>query len=515
MVLAPPNPASALIDLADLADHAGDRVEVLRERSVAELHERLRRLSRVDVVIDARLRNADRQWRRWLSLFFHLQPGGQWTALHVEGEPALAARISELRERVAADRPGRRLVEPASAIADVRVSDDRVTIVKSGVHLLKLRDAEASDVLADRAPELTVTELQRVAGGRLEQRGRVTSHGGDVDDLAAPVDYPPLHLRRYEGRIDLLEGAVARHGTSLLPDTYRWHLQDVPINKRLVDINAEWARTRRHEPVRRHLDGAFYYFDYKNPGHYGHVLTEAVSRLWGWPAAKAADPDLKFLLRRGARDARSSRPRPELTLLPAFGIDSDDVVWIDESVSVNSLVGLTPMWHNKSPYSGHPGIRDVWARLRAGLPAAAVPDAPRIFVTRDRTGHRACHNAAEVEQFFAERGFAIVQPASMTIPEQAATFAQARVVAGFAGTGMFNLAFARDVESVVVLSHSAYDARNERLMAALLGADAHYFWGEPDIQHPEGGWSYEAFQSSWAFDLARHRQPLEGVLAGP
>ena len=26
---------------------------------------------------------------------------------------------------------------------------------------------------------------------------------------------------------------------------------------------------------------------HKNVGHYGHLMTEAVSRLWGWPRAKA------------------------------------------------------------------------------------------------------------------------------------------------------------------------------------------------------------------------------------
>lgn len=501
VVLAPPNP-DRLARLVDLGEYADDRVEVLYERSASELHDAMRRLSRIDLVIDARVGGDERQWRRWLALFFHLRDGGTWVALRGRGgQGAFAAKVAGLREGPEGKR--RRLAEPARAIADVTVADDRVTVTKQGSHLLKLRDGEAADVLSGRAPRLSVTEIQRIEGARLEPVN---------DELGGPIDYPPLHLRRYEGPLTLLEGAVALHGTTLLPDTYRWHLQDVPINKRLVDINADWARTRRREPEGQHLPGSFYYFDYKNPGHYGHLLTEGVSRLWGWPAAKADDPDLKVLLRRSPRDARSGRPRPELTLLPAFGIQVDDLEWVEATVRVDSLVGLTPMWHNKAPYSAHPAIRDVWSRLRDGLPQVDVPDHPRIFVTRHGGGHRHCHNTPEVEGLFRSLGFAIIEPGAMSIPEQAATFARARVVAGFGGTGMFNLVFARDLEQVIVLSHTAYDARNEHLMTAVLSVDVHYFWGKPDIDHPVGGWSYEAFQSPWTFPTERHGGALTALV---
>jgi capsular polysaccharide biosynthesis protein len=510
VVLAPADP-SRLPRLGDLAAYADDRLVILDERSRTDLHDRLRHLDGVDIVIDARLGNEERQWRRWLALFFHLRPGGTWVALRGKrSQGVFAAKVTDLG--LDPSGKGRRLHEPALAIADVAVAEDQVTVTKQGVHLLKLRDREAAAVLADRAPALSVTELQQLKGGRLDLTGRVTSHGFEADELAAPIDYPALRLRRYDGRITLLEGAVALHGTTLLPDSYRWHLQDVPVNSRLVDVNAHWARTRRPEPVGAHLEGSYYYFDYKNPGHYGHLMTEAVSRLWGWPTAKAADPDLKMLVRRSPRESRSHRPRPELTLLPAFGIDVGDLVWVDESVTVDHLVGLTPMWHNKAPYSAHPGIRAVWSRLRDGLPGVDVPERPRIFVTR-RDGNRHCHNTAEVEDFFRGHGFHIIEPGGMSIPDQAATFARARVVAGFGGTGMFNLAFARDLEQVIVLNHTAYDARNEHLMAAVLGADTHYFWSEPDIPHPQDGWAYEAFQSPWTFDLGHHRSALEELLA--
>ena len=70
------------------------------------------------------------------------------------------------------------------------------------------------------------------------------------------------------------------------------------------------------------------------------------------------------------------RPAPETTLLPAFGIAPEDIVWVDGPVTVTSLVGCTPMWHNAPPFYVHPAIRETWARLRAGLIGTGPVEVP-------------------------------------------------------------------------------------------------------------------------------------------
>ncbi|MCD4524612.1 DUF563 domain-containing protein [Nocardioides sp. cx-173] len=480
-----------------------------------EAHERLRRLPRVDVVVDTRSDRPLVQWRSWRRLFFHLVHDGEWVVARREGDEVFSDRLAHLLLR---EGLRRQRAELARAVGAIRATPTRVVLTKAGDHWFKLRDAEAQEVLRERAPDLAVTELAHRPGGRLESRS--TSHGFDEEGFAAPIEYPPLLLRRYDGALSLGEGVVPRHGRSLLPDAYRWHLQDVPVNKRLVDIDADWARPRP-EDLREgpRLDGSFYYLDYKNPGHYGHLMTEAVSRLWGWDVAKQDDPDLRLLLRRGPKHPQAVEDRPESTILAAYGVAASDVTWVEGSVSVEHLVGLTPMWHNKSPYSAHPEIRAVWERIADGLAAAeptAVAGLParRIFVTRHE-GKRRCRNVAEVDAFFEAHGFTLVRPGTMSLAQQAATFAAAEVVAGFGGTGMFNLCYARRLQHLVVLNHTSYDARNEQLFAAVHGARSDFFWSEPDIPHPESGWSYEAFQSPWAFDLDRNRAALQAVLDSP
>lgn len=87
------------------------------------------------------------------------------------------------------------------------------------------------------------------------------------------------------------------------------------------------------------------------------------------------------------------------------------------------------------------------------------------------------------------------------------------MIAGFGGTGLFNLVFAAQAPPVIVLNHSGYDARNEELITAARGSDVHTFWSDPDRPQPAGGFDYRAFQSSWTFDLDQHGDRLRDLLA--
>jgi capsular polysaccharide biosynthesis protein len=117
-----------------------------------------------------------------------------------------------------------------------------------------------------------------------------------------------------------------------------------------------------------------------------------------------------------------------------------------------------------------------------------------------------------VERFFADRGFVVVAPATLSVPEQVRTFAGARVIAGFGGAGMFNLVYAPSVETIIVLNQSAYQARNEHLIAAVHGAQLHTFWSRPPRGHPPGETSYAAHQSGWSFDFDLNGPELEQLL---
>ncbi|HET9422055.1 MAG TPA: glycosyltransferase family 61 protein [Nocardioides sp.] len=467
------------------------------------------------VVLDARPSAGEAQLRAFERLFLHLERGDVWIALRSPRVPrGKRERLVELAGRFGSHGPQgvqKRWREHRRSMGRIEVETARVLLEKNRPHLRKLREAGAVELLNAREPELLVTELASLPAGTIRRPAMTDVGSAPEADFPDELAYPEARVRRYDGRVALPAASVALHGRSVLPDSFRWHLAEDPVTNWLRDVDARFARPRSGSlPPHEHLPGSYYFFGYNNPGHFGHLMTEAVAKLWGWDAAKAADPSLKILCREHPKRPGTVGERLENVLLPAYGIDPDDIAWATGPVTVDDLVGATPLWHNAPPHYVHPALVDDWRRLRAGLPQVAVAPRARIFVTRHEGTNRWCRNGAEVESLFASHGFDIVRPETLTLAEQAAVFAQARVVAGYGGSGMFNLLFAGALESLIVLNQSSYWGRSEHLFATALGVDSHFFWSVPDEADPDGG--YTAHQSAWKFDFARNRGPLESLL---
>lgn len=487
-------------------------------RSDSETHRELAALSGVDLVVDARRSPGPAQLSGFRHQFFHLDRDAAWVALRSARRHGGTEPLVQLAEQLATP-PARRRIDPswreyARAVGAISVTRQLVVFGKRRRHLLRLRDDEVTSLVPSREPGLRVTRIARLDGGVLDIRGLATEYGGSPEPRVPEVlPYPVHEVRRYDGALHSPRAALLYHGRSAFPESFRWHLTPEPVAHGLVNVDQHFALLRNKQ-VGPTLEGSYFPFLYNNPGHFGHLMTEALARLWGWGPAKAADPDLKVLCRLHHAREQTAERRLEMTLLPTFGIDPDDIVFVEGPVTLISSVGCTPMWHNAPPFYVHPQILDTWARLRTGLVGSdPAPAAPKIFVTR-REGKRFCSNHAEVEEVFAAHGFEIVMPEKLRIREQAAMFAGARVVAGFGGAGMFNLVYARAVETVIVLNQWAYQARNEHLFAAVHGARLHSFWSRPRLDHPEGGFRYRAHQSGWQFDFETNGEQLNRVLAG-
>jgi capsular polysaccharide biosynthesis protein len=491
---------------------AAPRILTLVAATDDDIDGALAALPRLDLVLDARESGDDRQVRTFRRCFFHLGRGGTWVAQRSPGLVSGSEPMTDVAGQLRQDAASGEWDAHARGSHRVRVTPEAVLVRARARHALLLRDAELP-LLARRAPALQLTTLATLPGGSVEVGPLLHDYGADPEPRLPPVLHYPEHtLRRYEGRLELPRSTLVHHRRTVLPDSFRWHLTAEPEAVGLRTIDERFGRLRKVEPGRR-LDGSYFFFSYNNNGHYGHLMTEALSRLWGWWPAKTDDPSLRILCRLHPTRGDTAAERLETFLLPALGISPADIVWVDGPVEVESLVGCTPMWHNAPPFYFHPAILQTWDRLRAAvLPRDAAPSPARIFVTR-RIGGRPCANVGELEELFAAHGFTVVSPEQHSLPEQAALFADARVVAGLGGSGMFNLAYARAIETVIVLNHWAYHARNEHLFAVAHGADLHCFWSRPDADHPATGFSYDAHQGPWTFDMVTNGRPLRRLLA--
>ena len=388
-----------------------------------------------------------------------------------------------------------------------------VFLHKQQDHYLKLRDAETNRVLTAREPDLEVAILSRRIAGGFEYPGVVISHDSAVPipSLPARIEYPTLWLRHYIGRIALAGNTLMYTDFSVLPDSFRHHLEANPRNIRLINVSADFARVPPDRRPSITLPGTFYQLESTYPGHFGHVMTELVSRLWGWPEAKRAFPELKAIFH--PRRPREADTALERQILQAYGIAADDIVAVNEPVYLESVVSASPMWHNQVPHYVHPEMSSVWHRLAEGLIEKTAPTYDRIFVSRTaRWKRRACRNSADVERLFEAHGFTVIYPETLDLGVQAAIFANASIIAGFGGSALFNIMYCRKLQTLILLSHEAYTARNEHLFSSLSDVTVHYFWSPPDIPHPPDGWLQDAFYSGWEFDFTRNEGSLRSLL---
>ncbi len=457
----------------------------------------------------------------WWRLYPHVKPGGLYivdpsAAAGSELGGALSAWMATL---AGTDDPEAR---PATSSRDAELfrstsaavmSRDVIIARKRGKHYVKLRDSETNRMLVAREPRISIRELATLPAGDAVSRAIVTSHEASVPigRLPETLPYPALHLRHYQGRIAFAGSTLMFGDYTILPDSFRHHLAGNFSNARTTNISSGFARIPDNLQPKESLAGNYYQLDSTFSGHFGHFTTEVLSRFWGWDQAKELIPDLKVILRKHPKELE---PRLERRFFEAYGIAPDDIVWTDRPVYLESVVSASPMWHNEVPYYAHPGLRDVWDRLGRGLIDPATPTYERIFVSRsDQWDRRTCRNRDDVERFFQSSGFTVIYPENLDLSQQASIFAGATVIAGFGGSAMFNMMYAEKMTTAIVLSHEAYTARNEHLFTSLLGGDVHYFWSPPDCQHPEKGWSQDAFYSDWEFDFERNRKPLEELIA--
>jgi capsular polysaccharide biosynthesis protein len=510
--------------LSDREDPSWDveqrRVQHRRANTVAAKVRALRTIGPVDVLVNLLEAEQQEHVSMWRKFFFHLRPNG----LYIIDQQSRTARafvnplagwmftIYDPAEPTRPPRMRARATEYIGAIAAVTITRDFVIVRKQHKHYLKVAHHDADQVLPGREPNLKVSVLDRLPAGEYQARAAVTSHQSStqIDLVPETMPYPELQLREYQGPVCFGGTGLVFTNTNLtvLPPSFRHHLSANPDNQITTDAGAGFVRIRPELQPKKKLAGLFYNLDTSRS--FGHFTSEAISRLWGWDEAKRRHPELKALI----RVRQPNKDGLERAVFRAYGIADDDIVSAPEPVEVRDFITATAMWHNAEPYYVHPDLPEVWHRLTEKLYNPDQPTSERIFISRSpRWQHRVCRNTAEVEQYFAERGFTIVYPEELDIRQQVTLFRGATTVAGFGGSGLFNVMHSQSLRNFIVLSHEAYTARNEGLFAAALGGHIHYFWSKPDVVHPEDDWSVTAFFSEWEFDFERNRADLDDVIA--
>jgi capsular polysaccharide biosynthesis protein len=247
------------------------------------------------------------------------------------------------------------------------------------------------------------------------------------------------------------------------------------------------------------LDTAFY-MDHSISGHYGHFIGDCLPRLHAWDICQALFGEMKIIV------ADSAQIDFQTHLLNAAGVASRDIVRIKGLVRCRRLLLATQSFgveHYASPTSAK-----LWAAIRDRSSIRDITLPSRIYLSRKGVKTRRLDNESDVERVFERHGFTIIRPETLRVEKQIALMANALLVAGPSGSGLFNLAFQGRMRSGFVLVWDGYIHMSEMLFSAGRGSDLWYHIGQSVPPDTPG-----ATRDNWAVDLARLESEVADWLA--
>jgi capsular polysaccharide biosynthesis protein len=218
--------------------------------------------------------------------------------------------------------------------------------------------------------------------------------------------------------------------------------------------------------------------------HWGHFLTDGVSRLW----ARSVFPELREL------DCFSAAAIPDLApardYLHALGI-ARRIHFSPEPVRLDTCFIPAASFSDRGEcYTAHlHSFREVTASVAAEQSAWAPSRRP-VYLSRSQFGvGRTIRCERQLEERLADRGVLIVHPEQLSLEEQIRVFNSHDVFIGCWGSAFHGLCFARAPERITthVLCETIPNP-NFLLFDAILGCASNYIQGLSETPGPSQQW---------------------------
>lgn len=168
--------------------------------------------------------------------------------------------------------------------------------------------------------------------------------------------------------------------------------------------------------------------------HYGHFITESLSRYWRQEAAAfdnvVAYP---FMHNNGAILVQNFHRH----LAGLLDVPIDRMTILRGQTVFDEIVVPEQLWTYNTHVNAH--MREIYGRISARH--AGKASSGRIFLSR--TDSLRLGNVPAVEEVFASFGFRILYPERIGIVDQLSLYANCEILAGLSGSAMHNCLFAR------------------------------------------------------------------------
>ena len=188
--------------------------------------------------------------------------------------------------------------------------------------------------------------------------------------------------------------------------------------------------------------------------HYGHFITEGLSRLY--PVVKSIDFDyiafLPFIF--GGNLFVNSPPDYHEFIFASLGISLDQIILLRDLTCFNELWVPSPAWPINS--DAHPVMSDIYRKVRDyslnSLTSDELKFSHNLYIARS-ANLRSDRNYV-IEGAFRDLGFNVVALEKFSFREQMMLLNQAKCVAGFSGSGLHNIVFCNPKTSLVEITDS-------------------------------------------------------------
>jgi capsular polysaccharide biosynthesis protein len=282
-------------------------------------------------------------------------------------------------------------------------------------------------------------------------------------------------------------------GRNLVPDSYvtRGGARTLPRDVVTADgdqlMLADTSTDPPRVPGTHLLLGSAY-------NHFGHFMTEGLSRLWALPLLP---PDLPVVVYQPRIDPWQEE------FLEAMGVDRRRIVILDRPTQFERLI--VPSIAFDLHRSVSQWMNEAWNPIGELF---GESDQPRVYLSRSQfTRRRGLLNELEVEEAFLQRGFTIVHPQDLSIADQVRLARGAECLAGSAGSAMYLGAFQRPRSVKVVLTPRHFTLIDDSLISHARNGTA-AFWISDDEDPSERGPRY----ADYRVDCERLRDELGEVL---
>lgn len=167
--------------------------------------------------------------------------------------------------------------------------------------------------------------------------------------------------------------------------------------------------------------------------HYGHFITETLSRCWSLPGGEPYDnyAFYPFIFGEGITAIQKFHE----FFLQRVGIPRDKIIFLDEEVVFDDVSIPEQLWVINR--SANAALAPFYARFGGRLRGSR-----KLFLSRIQSTFSRVTNVAAFEEIFHAAGFEILYPETLDIEQQMEAYNDGATIAGFPGSAMHNCIFA-------------------------------------------------------------------------